>query len=76
MIGLAGGVIGIGLARLGLTGIHVLYAELDWIDRLLGMDWVMVLTAVLLAILSALAAAIYPTWRAVRIHPASQLKSL
>jgi len=76
MIGLAGGIIGIALARLGLTGIHVLYADLDWIDRLLGMDWVMVLSAVVLAILSALAAALYPTWRAVRIHPASQLKSL
>ncbi|MDH4255609.1 MAG: FtsX-like permease family protein, partial [Gammaproteobacteria bacterium] len=76
MIGLAGGIIGIGLTRLGLTGIHVLYADLEWIDRVLGMDWVMVLTAVALAILSALAAALYPTWRAVRIHPASQLKSL
>jgi putative ABC transport system permease protein len=36
----------------------------------------MVLTAIVLAIVSALAAALYPTWRACGIHPASQLKSL
>jgi putative ABC transport system permease protein len=36
----------------------------------------MILTAVVLAIISALGAALYPTWRACRIHPASQLKSL
>jgi putative ABC transport system permease protein len=40
------------------------------------MDWVIILAAVLLAIASALAAALYPTWRACGIHPASQLKTL
>jgi len=37
---------------------------------------VVILGAVALAILSALAAALYPTWRACAVHPASQLKAL
>jgi putative ABC transport system permease protein len=34
----------------------------------------MVVLAVILAIVSALAAALYPTWRAANITPASQLR--
>jgi len=40
------------------------------------MDWVMIFGAISLAIVSALGAALYPTWRACSIHPASQLKTL
>ena len=40
------------------------------------MDWPIIFMAVGLAIISALAAALYPTWRACRVHPASQLKAL
>jgi len=76
LIGFTGGVFGVGMTWLGLQGIIGLYSEFDFVERLAQMDWVMVLTAVFLAIASALAAALYPTWRAVRIHPASQLKTL
>jgi len=38
------------------------------------MDWSMVALAVLLAVVSALAAALYPTWRAANVTPASQLR--
>jgi putative ABC transport system permease protein len=76
LVGFTGGVFGVGLTWLGLQGIIRLYSEFDFVERLAQMDWVMVLTAVFLAIVSALAAALYPTWRAVRIHPASQLKTL
>lgn len=72
MIGLAGGILGLGLAWLGLRGIEMLFG--DMVENLVGMDWVMVLTAIGLAILSALLAGIYPTWRACSIAPASQLK--
>lgn len=72
MIGLAGGIFGLGLAWLGLRGIEMLFG--DMVKNLVGMDWVMVLTAIGLAILSALLAGIYPTWRACSIAPASQLK--
>jgi putative ABC transport system permease protein len=76
LIGLTGGVIGVALTWLGLKGIEVLYGQFDFIGNLVRMDWLMILTAVVLAIISALGAALYPTWRACRIHPASQLKSL
>ena len=72
LIGLGGGIFGLGLAWLGLRGIEMLFG--DFIENLVGMDWVMVLTAIGLAILSALLAGLYPTWRACSIAPASQLK--
>ena len=76
MIGFAGGLLGIVMTWLGLQGIRMLYADLDFMARLVSMDWVMILSAILLAIASALGAALYPTWRACGIHPASQLKAL
>lgn len=76
MIGLSGGVLGVTLTWLGLRGIEVLYGKLEFIGHLVRMDWVMMLAAIALAIVSALGAALYPTWRACRIHPASQLKTL
>ncbi len=76
LIGLSGGLFGVVLTWLGLQGIRKLYAGLDFIDSLVRMDWVMVLVAVVLAIVSALSAAFYPTWKACAIQPASQLKTL
>ena len=73
LIGLGGGVLGVGLTLLGLQGIQSLFGDI--VDNLVGMDWVMVLTAIGLAIVSALLAALYPTWQACRIMPASQLKT-
>jgi putative ABC transport system permease protein len=72
MIGLGGGLLGLGLTWLGLRGIETLFGE-D-VQNLVNLDWVMVLTAIALAIISALIAGLYPTWRACRIAPASQLK--
>ena len=74
MIGVAGGVLGIGLAWLGLRGIQALFGDMIS-DQMVAMDWVMVLTAIGLAIVAALAAGLYPTWRACRVMPASQLKA-
>lgn len=76
LIGLTGGVLGLGLTWLGLKGIHGLYRGFDFIGKLVQLDWVMVLAAIVLAIASALGASLYPTWRACMIHPASQLKTL
>ncbi len=73
LVGLAGGIGGLGLAWLGLRGIEMLFG--DSVENLASLDWVMVLTAIGLAILSALLAGLYPTWRACRIAPASQLKA-
>ncbi len=73
MIGLAGGVLGLGLTWLGLKGVQRLFG--DFLTHLATMDWVMVTTAIGLAIVSALLAGLYPTWRACNIAPASQLKT-
>lgn len=72
LIGLGGGIFGLGLTWLGLRGIEMLFEDI--VENLVSMDWVMVLTAIALAIVSALVAGLYPTWRACRIAPASQLK--
>lgn len=74
MIGVAGGLFGIGLTWLGLRGIENLYVEYDFIQHLVRMDWSMITLAVLLAIVSALAAALYPTWRACAVSPATTLR--
>jgi putative ABC transport system permease protein len=58
---------------LGLRGIEALFG--DDVQHLVGMDWVMVLTAIGLALVSALIAGLYPTWQACRVMPASQLKA-
>ena len=76
IIGLAGGILGIGMTWLGLQGIKGLYGDFDFINQLVTMDWVMVFAAIGLALLSALGAALYPTWRACGIQPASQLNTL
>jgi len=76
LVGLAGGLFGIAMTWLGLQGIKMLYGEFDFVERLVTMDWVMIFGAISLAIISALGAALYPTWRACSIHPASQLKTL
>lgn len=72
-IGLAGGVLGLLLALLGLEGIKTLYGE--FVQNLVGLDMVMIISALLLALVSSILAGLYPTWRACNIAPASQLKS-
>ncbi len=74
MIGVVGGVLGIGTTWAGLRGIENLYIEYEFVQHLVRMDWSMVLLAIVLAIVSALAAALYPTWRTCNITPASHLR--
>ena len=74
MIGIAGGLAGIGMTWLGLRGMENVFSEYDFIVYLVKMDWSMVLLAVALAIVSALAAGLYPTWRACSLSPATTLR--
>ncbi|MBC3766995.1 ABC transporter permease [Neptunicella marina] len=71
-IGLAGGIAGLGLAMLGLQGIKVLYGS--FADRVSSLDFNLVIIALILALLSSIAAGLYPTWRACAIAPARALK--
>ena len=73
MIGLAGGLVGLLFTWLGLQGVQKLFGE--FIQNFTSLDWVMMVTALGLAIVSALLAGLYPTWRACNIAPASQLKT-
>ena len=72
LIGLVGGVLGLGLAYLGLAGVRSL---VEGIDRLVQMDLSMVLSAITIAIVSALVAGLYPTWRICQVTPATYLKT-
>ena len=72
--GVAGGLAGIGMTWLGLRGLENVFSDYDFIQFLVTMDWQMISLAVALAIVSALCAALYPTWRACRVSPASTLR--
>ncbi|MBB1087051.1 ABC transporter permease [Lysobacter sp. SG-8] len=72
VVGLAGGVLGLGLALLGLWAVRqqpVDYAPLAQLDP------VMLLTTFALAIAASVAAGLLPAWRACQVTPAIQLKS-
>lgn len=71
VIGVSGGVLGLLLTALGLVAVRALYAQYKSVASL---DWMMVATTIVLAIVSAVLAGLYPTWRACRVQPAAQLK--
>lgn len=73
VIGLAGGVLGLLLAWLGLEAVKAMYG--DWIRDLAVLDLNMVLLAIALAIGSSILAGLYPTWRACQVQPSQQLKA-
>lgn len=72
MIGFAGGLLGLGLAVLGLKAVQALY---DAQEGLVVMDWTLVGVAIALATGSSIIAGLYPAWRVCRIAPATQLKT-
>jgi putative ABC transport system permease protein len=72
VIGVAGGLLGLGLTWLGLAGIVRLFGS--QVANLAQLDGVMVASAVLLAIIASMLAGIYPTWRACNVMPAAKLR--
>ncbi|HEX8478748.1 MAG TPA: ABC transporter permease [Telluria sp.] len=72
VVGLAGGLLGLGLALGALTLIAMQSETLAVVAR---MDWIMLLATFAMALLSAVLAGLLPTWRACQITPAMQLKS-
>lgn len=71
-IGIVGGVLGLGLALLGLWAVRqqpVSYAALAQLDA------PMLLTTFVLALVASLLAGLLPAWRAMQVAPAIQLKS-
>ena len=72
LIGAVGGLVGLGLAQLGLVGIRKVMGEDLAIFR---MDWTMAGTAVLIALMASAVAGAYPAFRVGRMAPASFLKT-
>lgn len=72
-IGLAGGLLGLLLTALGMTGIGLVFEPS--VARLARLDGSLLVLTVLAAVLTTLLAALYPIWRAARVQPAWQLKS-
>jgi len=71
-VGVAGGIVGLGLAWLGLWAVRqqpASYAELAHLDP------VMLLTTFVLAVVASLLAGLVPAWQAMQVTPAMQLKS-
>jgi len=72
LMGFLGGLIGLLLVTFGLQGIKYLY---DSTPGLVQLDWLMVVTAVAVAVISSVVAGLYPAWRVCNIPPAAQLKT-
>ncbi len=72
MIGLAGGVLGLGLAWLGLWAVR--QQPTDYAD-LAHLNGTMLLMTIALSLIASLIAGLLPAWRACMIAPAIQLKS-
>ena len=72
-VGLAGGLLGLALTGVGVYGISLIFDP--QVARLATLDVPLVLLTLLVAILSTVIAAFYPTWRAAQVQPAWQLKS-
>lgn len=74
VIGALGGILGLGVAALGLEGIKLLLGDLivtDWMQLNLTVTFI----TIALAIVSTIVAGLYPIWRACNINPASHLKT-
>ena len=73
LVGVAGGMLGLGIAQIGLWSIR---QRPDDYAHLASMDPVMLVGTMVLAILASVLAGLLPAWRACRVLPALQLKTL
>ena len=73
LVGVAGGLLGLGIAQAGLWSIR---QRPDDYAHLAQMDPSMLIGTVVLAIVASVLAGLLPAWRACRVPPALQLKTL
>jgi len=77
VVGLAGGLLSLGLTAIGLAADRALLAPGETnvaLDVLTRLDAGMLAITLTVAVASTLCAGLYPTWRASRVQPAWQLK--
>lgn len=72
-MGLAGGVLGLLLTAVGVSGVGILFQP--EIARLARLDLSLVGVTFAVAVVATVLAALYPAWRAAHVQPAWQLKS-
>ena len=72
LVGVVGGVLGLVLSRLGVMGVRRMLSDAD---RLTGMNLDLLLLTFGIAVLSAILAGLYPTWRVCQMAPAGYLKT-
>ena len=71
-LGLAGGLLGLGLTWVGLWAVRQNPSDYAQLAQL---DWAMLGTTLLLALVASLMAGLLPAWRACQVTPALQLKT-
>jgi putative ABC transport system permease protein len=72
LIGVAGGILGIGVGWLLLLALRLLYNNYEAVTQL---DWSVGLIALGIALVAGILAGLYPTWRICRVQPAPHLKT-
>lgn len=72
VIGLAGGLLGLLLANLSLTGVRQLYSGFELVTQ---MNLQLIVITFVLAVVSSILAGLYPTWRVCQLPPAQYLKT-
>ena len=72
-MGLAGGLLGLLLTAVGMSGVGILFQP--QIARLAHLDLSLIGLTLLVAIVATMLAAFYPAMRAANVQPAWQLKS-
>jgi putative ABC transport system permease protein len=72
LIGVAGGILGIGVGWLLLLALRLLYNNYETVTQL---DWSVGLIALAIALVAGILAGLYPTWRICRVQPAPHLKT-
>ena len=72
LVGLAGGILGLLLARLGLFGLTKVLTDANQMAHL---DWTLVGITIFIAVGSAIVAGLYPTWRICQVSPSGYLKT-
>jgi putative ABC transport system permease protein len=72
VVGFAGGLLGLTLAYLGLAGLRSLVRD---VGGLTSLDIELVMLTIAIAIVSAILAGLYPTWRICQLSPSNYLKT-
>jgi putative ABC transport system permease protein len=72
VVGFVGGLVGLALTQ---GSLWLIGRQSEQLARLAHLDWTMLLTTIGLAIVASLLAGLLPTWRAMKVQPALQLKS-